>query len=381
MRPDIRIAPGFGPLRALARRAAALLALPAAVAAAPETPVELRFPMSRQEVVLVGLENNEVAFRTPGRDTGGRAYMDLDELRERQARIHADIPESFREAVERLERGDALGALPDIRPLAERFVPYLALGDLAGNLGRAVSVYLKALAAAGRWDEVVALVERVPVARAPAELTERLARIAPKMTAEAGSGALARVRDHLLAQEGYGQAQIADLMDLANHWREAEQYESARALFAKLEGYDGPGRLRARLFAAYCAFRSPERELDPAFLQDPPAIEADAPEFGLRELVLGLARLRDDAVPQAMRHLARGKTYANSGDPWYSELLHTVADAYERLGDNAAARATHRETALLFPNDRWGGRSQSWLDARSKEASPDNESSQSSESP
>jgi TolA-binding protein len=70
-----------------------------------------------------------------------------------------------------------------------------------------------------------------------------------------------------------------------------------------------------------------------------------------------------------MRSAAEGKTYAVATDPWYPELLYTVAVLYGEMGMHEAAIAAHREVSILFSETPWATQSLKALEITTPEVS------------
>jgi hypothetical protein len=355
------------------RSVIALAVLAAILAAAPrlgaaEATVELRYPGSRATFVLTGVEGGEVVFRNPGRDTGGRAYLAIDELLRRRATLLFAFGESFYEATGRLGREDAAGLLPaierEVAPLAE-FIP---LAVVPGNLQPAVLTYLDALARAGEYGRAVELAGRMPLAEMSPSALEGVGELTFALDAAGRADLLGQLHARLLAFRGWSPEHARVLMEVADRWREGGEFSRAADLYQRVREADGPFGLRAALWTAYCGLHTDEAPDPAGLLAALPEMAVDSPGFSLRELVEARLALRADDLRGAMRFAARGKTYAYAGEAWYPELLFLTADLYDRLGQPEAAAMAHRELSVLFAGNPWAGKSRSRLD--NSEGSP-----------
>ena len=54
---------------------------------------------------------------------------------------------------------------------------------------------------------------------------------------------------------------------------------------------------------------------------------------------------------------AEGKVYANATEPWYPELIHTLAVLYSNMNLVDEGSLAHREVSAIFPNSRWAKKS------------------------
>ena len=100
------------------------------LAAQPEINLRLQYPQQTKDVILTGVERDEIVFRPFGRDIGGRAYLKIDELLRQRGTLNFFLPQEFYDAIEDLERGQALKALPVIRAYAQPFLEYMELLSL-----------------------------------------------------------------------------------------------------------------------------------------------------------------------------------------------------------------------------------------------------------
>ena len=91
-------------------------------AEAVELPLRLNYPTKVSEVVLTGVENQEVVFRPEGRDTGGRAYISIESLLELGVTLYFMFPPEFYDAVGQIDQDEpdaAKRTLPVIRKEAD----------------------------------------------------------------------------------------------------------------------------------------------------------------------------------------------------------------------------------------------------------------------
>ena len=139
-------------------------------AQAVELDVRLKYLNQSNDVVLTGIENNEIVLRPLGSDRGGRAYLKIDELQQQSVALLFHFPEAYYNAVEQMEQGNALAALPQIQKEAVPLLDYFPLSVLPGNLMPTVLSYLDALRGAQRWKDAVDVAIRIPLAIAPEEV-------------------------------------------------------------------------------------------------------------------------------------------------------------------------------------------------------------------
>jgi hypothetical protein len=105
------------------------------------------------------------------------------------------------------------------------------------------------------------------------------------------------------------------------------------------------------------------------FLENLPEMDVNTPGFSLRELIKARLSIRAEDYTSAMRSAAEGKTYANATDPWYPELLYTVALVYSHIDMMQAAIAAHRELSISFPESPWAQESLKALQELTSEVS------------
>ena len=320
---------------------------------APELNLRLQYPQQSNDVVLTGHTRNSIEFRPQGRDTGGRAYIDFDDLIDHRAVLNFPFPEEFYNAIEELEQGQFLKALPAIEKHAAPFVEYATLVHLPGNLTPTLLSYIDALTLAARWDHTVEVVESIPLEKAPSVALRTLARTL--LTIENGNeaDAVKDIQEHILNTTGFTDAHLAELMTLADKWRDRGNYLRAFELYRKVQAIEGVNQTQARLWVAYCSFYLGHDLVPEVFLENLPEMEQETAGFSLKELIKARLALRSGDYAAAMRSASEAKVYANAIDPWYPELLYTVALAYKEIGMLEAAKIVYQELTILFPETPW----------------------------
>lgn len=329
--------------------------------AKPEINMRLQYPQQNRDVILTDVADGEIVFRPMGRDTGGRAYLEMDELVAQRGVLNFLFPQAFYDAIEELEGGNALKALPVIRTHAQPFTEYMELSLLPGNLVPTVVSYMDALIESEKWSEASEMAESLPVELAPDVIIERLGRLCLALDESGADKELEVVHAHILASRGLSDEQLAPLLATANEWRERANFVKAFDLYRKVQAYEGPYQTRARLWVAYSGFYLGQDLAPEVFLENLPEMDVSTPGYSLRELIKARLRLRESDYAEAMRSAAQGKTYANSTDKWYPELLHTIALVYKHMDMKEASIAAHRELTISFPSSHWAEESKKAL--------------------
>ncbi len=325
--------------------------------ARPEISMRLQYPQQAKDVILTGVEGDEIVFRPIGRDTGGRAYLEVDELIRQRGVLNFLFPKEFYDAIDDLEQGQVLQALAVIRKYAQPFVEYMDLSHLPGNMLPTVLSYLDALTEAAQWSEAVDLATRIPLRFAPASVLNRIGELSLSLADAGQMVALDRVHQHIMSSRNLSDDRLKVILDMANRWRERADYLRAFDLYRKVQVSEGPHQARARLWVAYCSFYLGHDLVPTVFLDNLPDMDVNTPGYSLRELIKARLSIRDGDYGAAMYSAAEGKTYANSTDPWYPELLYTVALIYAEVGMKEAAVAAHRELSISFPDSSWAEKS------------------------
>jgi hypothetical protein len=325
-------------------------------AEAVELPVRLHYPTKVSDVVLTGVENKEVIFRPAGRDTGGRAYILIESLLDQGTTFYFMFPAEFYDAVGEIKQdkqGAAERALPIIRREAAPFLDVMELSVLPGNHLPAIYSYLDALRAVKQWAEAVEVATKIPLAEAPPEALQRIGDLALDLHEAGEADLLQRLHAHVEAPSAYSSRHVAQLMHLADQWREAGVYSNAYELYRKVQRREGPLQTRAQLWVGYCSFYLGQELVPETFLSELPEMEVTTPGYSLRELIKARLRLRDKEYDAAMRSAAEGKTYSSPADSWYPELLFVLANLYAEFEMEDASEAAHRELSILFPSSPW----------------------------
>jgi len=324
---------------------------------ARELPLRLRYPTKTEEFILTGVEDGSVVFRPMGRDTGGRAYLRIDQLEIARARLEFLFPEEFYDAIDESNEGFSARALPVIRRYAAPFLDYMKLSGLPGNMLSVVVTYLDVLSELERWEEAVDVAVRIPLETTPPFMMKRVSRLAEDLFEADRREEAERIHRHIVASGELEPDRMEVLMELAEYWRTNEEYERAFDLYRKVESATGPHRERAALWMAYCRiYLGQPIEPEPFFAKLPEMAVSD-PGYSLRELVKALVLMNEEEPGEAMRRAATGKTYANAAEAWYPELLYLVAVLYRELGLSEASVFAHREVSTLYPDTLWGERS------------------------
>lgn len=342
--------------------ASAALSLAAAPSWAAELTVRLQYPTQSNEIILTGVENDALVFRPKGRDTGGRAYLDIGELLRQRAQLHFLFPQAFYDAIEALEAGHTARALPTVGQYAEPLADYLGLSRLPGNMVATLMVYLDALSAAQDWTKAADLVVRIPLADAPPEALERAGRLALALHDAGQETALARLHAHLFALRGLDAERLGSLMDLAGEWRRRGIHVKAFDLYRKVQSTENMLQVEAKLWVAYSSFYLGHEIVPEVFLEVLPEMDVTSEGYSLRELIKARLRIREGDFEAAMRSAALGRVHARATDAYYPELLHLVARLYGELGQFEASASAHRELVLLFPESDWALKGREALD-------------------
>lgn len=321
---------------------------------AAELPVELRYPMQTDSVILTGLESRSLVFRPKGTDFGGRAYLDFDTLEKEKVMLNFLLSDAFYDGLKKLNNDQPLQALPLIEPEARPFLKYMGLSHLPGNYVSTVRAYFEALRGTGNWKRLAALVTALPMREVPPAILDEIGRSALSLHRVQATKELESIHRSFLSMEGGGPARLEVLLSLGDSWREIGEYQKAFDMYHKVSGEKSAHQLAAWLWAAYCGFYLVDSESLQSILQDLPKIQINEPYFSLRELIDARWKLRQGEYPAAMRAAARGKTHAAATDPWYPELLHTLALLYEKMEMPDAATQAHQEVSIMFPASQWG---------------------------
>ena len=336
---------------------------------AAELPVRLQYPTQVNDVILTGVDGDSLVFRPKGRDRGGRAYLKIDGLIEQRVVLNFLFPKSYYDAVAALDQGQTYEALPVLKKEVAPFLDYMSLSEIPGNMLPTVLSYLEALRAADQWTAATDVATRIPVAIAPALALDQLRSLSLELLAADEKPALARLQRHLLNARNLSQDRLEVYLRLADDWREAGEYVRAFELYRKVQLQAGPNQIEARLWVAYSSFYLGHDLVPQVFLDELPEMEVNTAGYSLRELIKARLAIRDGDITAAMRSAAEGKTYAAATDPWYPELLYTVAVLYGEMGMHAASIAAHREVSILFPETPWAIQSLQVLEPTTPEVS------------
>lgn len=324
---------------------------------AAELPVRLQYPTQVNDVILTGVDGDSVAFRPKGRDLGGRAYLKISDLIEQRVVLNFLFPQSYYDAVAALDAGQTHEALPILKQEVTPFLDYMSLTELPGNMLPTVLSYLEALRASKQWGAATDVATRIPVAIAPPLALDQIRLLSLELHVAGEEAAQARIQRHLLNARGLSQDRLEVYLALADDWREAGEYVRAYELYRKVQLKEGPRQVEARLWVAYCSFYLGHDLVPQVFLDELPEMDVNTAGYSLRELIKARLAIRDGKIAVAMRSAAEGKTYAVATDPWYPELLYTVAVLYDEMGLHEASIAAHREVSILFSETPWATQS------------------------
>ena len=338
-------------------------------AQAAELDVRLKYLNRLNDMVLTGIENNEIVLRPLGSDLGGRAYLNIDELQQQRVALLFPFPEAYYNAVEQMEQGNALAALPQIQKEAVPLLDYFPLSALPGNLMPTVLSYLDALRGAQRWKDAVDVAIRIPLAIAPEATVTYVGDMALELHHSGEIAALDLLHAHIVQTRGMTDNQLALAMEIADQWRERQEYLRAYQLYQKIQVVESSQQTLARLWVAYCSFYLGHEIVPQIFLDVLPEMDVTTYGYSLRELIKARLRYREEAYDTAIRSAAEGKTYSNALDPWYPELLYMVGLLYQQRGMDAAANAAYREVSILFPASPWATESLEALENLTSELS------------
>lgn len=335
---------------------------------AAEFPVELRYPMQTDSVILTGLEGRSLVFRPKGTDFGGRAYLEFDTLAKEQVILNILLSDEFYDGLKKLNNNQPLQALPLIEPEARPLLNYIGLSQFPGNYVATVRAYFEALRGAGNWNRLIDLVTALPIREVPPAILDEIGRSALSLHRVQRTTELESIHRYFLTMTGGGPARLEVALSLGDSWREMGEYQKAFDLYHKVSEEKSGHQLAARLWAAYCGFYLKDSESLQSMLRDLPKIQINEAYFTLRELIDARWKLRQGKYTAAMRSAARGKTHAAVTEPWYPELLHTLAILYEKMKMPDAASLAHQEVSVMFPTSQWAAKSQEVIHHKNNKA-------------
>lgn len=347
---------------------ALLSVCPTGLFALAELPVELRYPTQTDAVILTSVEADALVLRPRGSDFGGRAYLDFDTLQEQEVLLNFILSKEFYEGLKKLQNNQPHAALPLIEPEARHFLDYMRLSHLPGNYVSTVRTYFEVLQQTGNWQRLTALIVKLPLREVPPPILEDIGKIALSLHRSKHVAELEQLHRVILAVTLRSIAHLEVLVSLADSWREAGQYRRAFEIYAMVHAEESPYQMLATLWAAYCGFYLEDSETLQPILEALPKIQLNEPYFSLRELIEARWKLRQRDYPAAMRAAARGKTHAAAIDPWYPELIHTLALLYEQMKMPKAAKITHQEVSIMFPASQWAAKSLEIIDQKNNQA-------------
>jgi|GEM_PF-523959 len=324
--------------------------------------VELQYPTKVTEMVLVGSEGDDLVFRPPGQDVGGRAYLSITDLKRQRAVVNALYPSSYGEALRDLGGGRPEVALPTLESIADPLVGYLTLGSVAGNIVPAVDAWMEALIDTGRFEEAVALANRIPLATVPVSLFTRIINLEIRLEEEDLDGLAGQLRTAILEERGWPESHLEEVLRLAAWQRMYRRWAEAAALYRLVEVEGQRLSLKASLWAEYCFLEAGEDLPNLTFLTEIPALVSSDSFFPLAQLVRSRTQEKSGLFSEAMRSAAEGITFASVDEESFPPLLLAVARLYLESGDWVAADSAFRQTLFLFPDSPWGDRASTSLE-------------------
>ena len=319
--------------------------------------VELHYPTRTDEVLLTGVDENSLVFRPTGQDDGGRAYLDIEDLKRQKVTLNYLLSEQFYNGLERLNENRPIQALPLLEVEAGQLLEYNILSQLPGNYLSTVMPYMDALQQSRNWNRLVALIVEIPIADSPTEIVQKVGDIAFALHAEKRVTALDIVHEKIISISQLPPEHVASFSDIANSWRQAKEYQKAYEVYRSITANDRSLKHPSVLWATYCGFYCLDKHSLEKIYCKLPQIDAGQAYFSLRRLLDTRWCLHQGDYPAAMRYAAEGKVYANATEPWYPELIHTLAVLYSNMNLVDEGSLAHREVSAIFPNSRWAKKS------------------------
>jgi hypothetical protein len=319
--------------------------------------VELHYPTRTDEVLLTGIDGNFLVFRPKGQDDGGRAYLDIEDLKRQKVTINYLLSEQFYKGIERLNENRPIQALPLFEAEAGQLLEYNILSKLPGNYSSTVLPYMDALQQSRNWNRLVALIVEIPVADSPTEIVEKVGDVAFALHAQKRFEDLDIVHKKIISIPELAPEHVASIFDIANSWRQAKEYQKAYDVYRLITANGRFLNHPSVLWAAYCGFYCLGNDSLEKIYSKLPEIDAGQAYFSLRRLLDTRWYLQLGDYPSAMRYAAQGKVYANATEPWYPELIHTLAVLYTNMNLVDEGSLAHSEVSAIFPNSRWAKKS------------------------
>ena len=319
--------------------------------------VELHYPTRTDKVLLTGIDGNSLVFRPTGQDDGGRAYLEIEDLKRQKVALNYLLSEKFYNGLERLNENRPIQALPLLEVEAGQLLEYNILSQLPGNYLPAVLPYMDALHDSRNWNRLVAVIVEIPLEDSPTEIVQKVGDIAFTLYKEKRGAALDIVHKKIISITQVPPEHVASFSDIANSWRQAEEYQKAYEVYRLINANDRSLKHPSVLWAVYCGFYCLDNDSLEKIYSKLPEIDAGQAYFSLRRLLDTRWYLNKGDYPAAIRNAAEGKVYANATEPWYPELIHTLAVLYSNMNLVDEGSLAHREVSAIFPNSRWAKKS------------------------
>lgn len=335
--------------------------------------VRLLKKKTKQTLVLVGKDGDELIFRLPGKASGQRVYLPLSDFSE-NTRLVLNLPRAYYEALNDVNHHINIRHMKTLRKLGYPLVRYLDLDLKGSNFETVVLSLFQALMKFDDKEEAILLAEKLDFEKIDPQFLELALDLVAGLM-ESGNTQRAFSLLDRVEVENLDETQLELLLEFGQELLAAESFEHAYRLFQRVQTAESSYQPYARLWTTYCSIRLGRLAVARVFLDNLDSFEGGTSVYSLKRLIEGRYYFELEAYEQAMRAVADGVAHAKVSEFWMPELLFISARCYEQHEDIDVAQNTYREVTLFFPNTVWGQLSETELARLDKPEEADEESS------
>ena len=276
-------------------------------------------------------------------------------IQEKSILIKWEKPVSYNESIKFFDSGQWESGINLLRPHIYPLVKFLKLAR--SDFYTPVQIYLNALLELKQWNESLLILTAIPHEK----ILDGYVDLSLKILE--GFLSLGRINQAMyLVQHISGTKNNSLKMKFANQLREHEYFAEASSIYKNISKESNFSNAKeCQLWFYLCKLK---QEITPLIKNRILALnftDQTQREYPLGLLLKGQIAISEEQYEKAILLLSKSIVYSNLQNSWFSELMHTTATVYEKLGKKNAAKNIHRQIILFFKNSVWETKSQNKL--------------------
>ncbi len=242
-------------------------------------------------------------------------------------------------------------AVKNMRPLVYPLIPLMALPTDTFKGHPYLEVYIQALLNCDRVIEAESIVNALPLADCPHDLTSTAITVAEKI-ANKGKTKEALAILERIPFTGEKIDNIPSIMNLLAVLRKLGMTSECSLFYTKLMNVESPYKNEAAIWMIYCDLSMGKKMSADIYLNQI-KLPNTSPEFSLLQMAKGMlaAKAAKPNLNEVLDLYAEGIVFGSLSSSWMPELLYNAGMVYKKLGKQYAANEIFAQMLAFYPDD------------------------------